>query len=230
VPTGWRRSLLAGLVDALPFIPGVLVLGAIWGTSAGPAGIGPLTAVVMSTVVWSGAGQFAALPLWREGVGIVAVSVLLLSMRFSLMATSMAPLLAEARVSRPMRVLIAYTITDETYALIMTRRRGRLDAAYLIGAWLPLYIPWIAGTAIGVLMGAQVPPEWRHSLEAIFPIVFLTLTVLVCTAPALAAVAVLGGLLSVLFALWLPVGWNVLAAGVLASLVGPALETRWHRQ
>jgi predicted branched-subunit amino acid permease len=108
----------------------------------------------------------------------------------------------------------------------MTRRRGRLDPAYLIGAWLPLYIPWISGTVIGVLMGAQVPLAWRHPLEAIFPIVFLTLTVLVCTSPALAVVAVLGGVLSVLFALWLPVGWNVLAAGVLASAFGPAIEAR----
>ena len=99
------RNVLKGALDALPFAPGVLVLGAIWGASAGPAGIGPTMAVVMSALVWSGAGEFAALPLWREGVGIVALSVLLLSMRFSLMTTSMAPLLAEARVPRALRAL-----------------------------------------------------------------------------------------------------------------------------
>jgi predicted branched-subunit amino acid permease len=180
----------------------------------------------MSILVWSGAGQFAALPLWREGVGIVAVSVLLLSLRFSLMATSLAPLLAEARVPRLMRALIAFTITDETYALSMTRRRGRIDPYYLIGAWLPLYVPWIVGTAIGVLMGEQVPAQWRGPLEAIFPIVFLTLTVLVCTSPVLAIVAVLGGALSVVFSLLLPAGWNVLLAGVLASAMGPLLADR----
>jgi len=196
-----KRSLLAGVVDALPFIPGVLVLGAIWGASAGPAGIGPLTAVVMSVIVWSGAGQFAALPLWREGVGIVAVSVLLLSMRFSLMTTSMAPLLAQARMPHALRALLAFTITDETYALTMTRRSGRIDPAYLFGAWLPLYLPWIGGTVLGVLMGAQVPIAWRTTLEAIFPIVFLTLTVLVCTSTTLAVVAGLGGALSIVFAL-----------------------------
>jgi predicted branched-subunit amino acid permease len=222
-----KRSLLGGVVDALPFMPGVLILAAIWGASAGPAGIGPLTAVVMSAVVWSGAGQFASLPLWREGLGIVAVSVFLLSMRFSLMATSMAPLLAEARVPRLVRALIAFTITDETYALSMTRRgRGRIDPWYLIGAWLPLYVPWIGGTILGVLMGAQIPPEWRRPLEAIFPIVFLTLTVLVCTSPALAVVAVVGGALSVVFALVLPAGWNVLLAGLLASALGPLLQRR----
>jgi 4-azaleucine resistance transporter AzlC len=218
------------VVDALPFIPGVLVLGAIWGASAGPAGIGPLTAIVMSVVVWSGAGQFAALPLWRDGVGIVAVSVLLLSMRFSLMTTSLAPLLAEARLPYLLRALLAFTITDETYALTMTRRRGRIDPWYLFGAWLPLYLPWIGGTVMGVLMGAQIPHEWRTTLEAIFPIVFLTLTVLVCTARTLAMVALLGAALSIVFALLLPPGWNVLLAGVLASLAGPPLESRVRRR
>jgi len=186
-------------------------------------------AVVMSALVWSGAGQFAALPLWREGIGLVAVSVLLLSMRFSLMTTSMAPLLAEERMPRLGRALIAFTITDETYALTMTRRRGRIDWLYQIGAWLPLYLSWVLGTAVGVLMGAQIPAAWRAPLEAIFPIVFVTLTVLVCTSPALAIVAVLGGALSILFALVLPIGWNVLLAGVLASLVGPSLESRMRR-
>ncbi len=78
-------------------------------------------------------------------------------------------------------------------------------------------------------MGAQVPIAWRTTLEAIFPIVFLTLTVLVCTSTTLAVVAGLGGALSIVFALVLPPGWNVLLAGVLASLAGPALEPRLKR-
>jgi predicted branched-subunit amino acid permease len=82
------------------------------------------------------------------------------------------------------------------------------------------------GTAIGVVAGAQMPEAWRSTLEGIFPIVFLTLTVLVCTTPALALVAVLGGVLSVLGALVLPPGWNVLVAGILASAAGPFLEQR----
>jgi predicted branched-subunit amino acid permease len=220
------RSISAGLLDALPFLPGVFILGAIWGASAGPAGIGPIQAVVMSVIVWSGAGQFAALPLWRDGVGIVATSVLLLSLRFSLMTTSMAPHMASARVPAPLKAFLAYTITDETYALTMTRRSGRIDPPYLIGAWLFLYLPWVVGTAAGVTMGSQVPTQWRALLETIFPIVFLTLTVLVCTSRVHAVVAVLGGALSIVLALLLPAGWNVLLAGLLASALVPLLARR----
>jgi predicted branched-subunit amino acid permease len=210
-------------------VPGVLVLGAIWGASAGPAGIGQVTAVVMSAVVWSGAGQFAALPLWREGIGIVALSVLMLSLRFSLMAASMAPRLSAARVPTPLRGLLAFSITDETYALAMTRRASTFDVWYMIGAWIPVYVPWVVGTLVGVLLGAQVPDNWRNTLEGIFPIVFLTLTVLVCTTRVLALIAALGGVLSVVGALLLPSGWNVLVAGLVASACGPWLEDRLKR-
>jgi predicted branched-subunit amino acid permease len=212
------------MLDALAFSPGVFILGAIWGASAGPTGIGPLQAVAMSVIVWSGAGQFAALPLWHDSIGIIATSVLLLSLRFSLMTTSMAPDMAAAHIPRAAKAFLAYTITDETYALTMTRRGGRIDPPYLIGAWLLLYLPWVLGTAAGVTLGSQVPTQWRAPLEAIFPIVFLTLTVLVATRRTLAIVAVIGGALSVGLALLLPNGWNVLLAGLLASAVGPVLD------
>jgi predicted branched-subunit amino acid permease len=223
------RVITAGALAALPFSPGVLVLGAIWGASAGPAGIEPLTAVVMSIVVWSGAGQFAALPLWHEGVAVVALSVLMLSLRFSLMAASMAPRLSAERVPLIGRALLAFTITDENYALAMTRDSRALAPLYFIGAWVPLYVTWIVGTLIGVVAGAQVPEDLRTTLVAIFPIVFLTLTVLVCTKPSLAIVAVLGGALSVLGALILPPGWNVVVAGLLASAAGPQIQARLER-
>jgi predicted branched-subunit amino acid permease len=94
---------------------------------------------------------------------------------------------------------------------------------------VPLYLGWLGGTVLGVLFGSQVPGEWQAPLTAIFPIVFLTLTVLVCTSVSLALVALVGGVLSVLGALVLPAGWNVLVAGLLASAIGPWLEDRLKR-
>jgi branched chain amino acid efflux pump len=200
----------------------VLALGAIFGTSTGAVGLSPVAAVVMSAVVWSGAGQFAALPLWPQGGTIVILSTLALSLRFALITTSMAPLLASR--SRWLRLALAYTVTDENYALAMTRRGGVLEPGYLFGSWLALYFAWLIGTGVGVLVGAQVPPAWVGPLEQVFPLVFLVLTVLLCTSVRLALVACLGAALSVLGASVLPNGWNVIVAGVLASLAGPLLE------
>jgi predicted branched-subunit amino acid permease len=87
----------------------------------------------------------------------------------------------------------------------------------------------LIGTLLGVLVGAQVPPDWVGPLKAVFPLVFLVLTVLLCTSIPLALVAVLGGVLSIAGSVYLPPGWNIVTAGLLASLVGIPLERLLRR-
>jgi predicted branched-subunit amino acid permease len=220
-PARWG-SARDGFLAALTFVPSTLVLGLVFGASAGPAGIAAPTAIVMSALVWSGAGQFAALPLWPEGGSVIILSTLALSLRFMLITTSMAPMLGDK--PRWLRAALAYCITDENYALAVTRRRGVLEPGYLVGSWVPMYGAWVVGTVLGVVLGAQVPAEWVGPLKQVFPLVFLVLTVLLCTSVPLAVVAVLGGGLAVVGAVYLPPGWNVVTAGVLASLAGIPLE------
>src|SRR3981081_219854 len=91
----FTQRIGAGFIAALTFCPSTLLLGAIFGASTGAAGISAPAAVVRSAVVWSGAGQFAALPLWSEGGGVVVLSALALSLRFTLITASMAPMLID---------------------------------------------------------------------------------------------------------------------------------------
>jgi predicted branched-subunit amino acid permease len=224
---GLSRRVGAGFVAALTFLPSTLILGAIFGASTGAAGISPPAAILMSAVVWSGAGQFAALPLWPEGGSVVILSAFALSLRFSLITASMAPMLL--RHARWQRAALAYCVTDENYALAVTRQRGKLEPGYLFGSWIPLYAGWLIGTIIGVAMGAQVPQEWIAPLKAVFPMVFLVLTVLLCTSVPLAVVAALGGVLSVVSAAFLPGGWNIVCAGLLASLAGLPIQRALKR-
>ena len=224
---GVSHRVIAGFVAALTFLPSTFILGAIFGASTGPAGISPPAAILMSIVVWSGAGQFAALPLWPEGGGVVILSALALSLRFSLITASMAPMLVHQ--SRWLRAALAYCVTDENYALAVTRQSGKLEPGYLFGSWIPLYAGWVIGTIVGVGVGAQVPQEWIAPLKAVFPLVFLVLTVLLCTSIPLAVVAVLGGALSVVGAAYLPGGWNIVCAGLLASLAGLPIERALKR-
>src|SRR5260370_15578004 len=90
---------------------------------------------------------------------------------------------------------------------------------------MPLYAGWVIGTIVGVLLGAGVPADWVGPLKAVFPLVFLVLTVLLCTSIPLALVAVLGGVLSVTFAMYLPSGWNIVTAGLLPWFGGAAPAT-----
>ena len=216
------RTFRVGLVDALAFVPSTALLGVIFGAGAQAAGIGQVAAVAMSAFVWSGSGQFAALPLWGEGGLVVILSCLVLSLRFSLMTAAMAPHLAGR--SPVLSALLGFVVTDENFALSFSRRGGRVEPAYVAGSGVALYVPWVIGTLVGVLFGAQVPAWLSAPLNAVFPLVFLILVVLTCATRAAAGVAVLGGLLGLIGYLLLPGGWHVIAAGLLASLAGPLLE------
>lgn len=219
----WNLSRFSlGLRDGLTFIPSVGLLGVIFGASSRAIGIDPWVATAMSLLVWSGSGQFAALPLWRTHGLLIGLSTLVLSLRFSLMTASMAPRLQGA--PSWLRALLAFGVTDENYALAVSRRSGEMEPDYLVGAFIPLYLPWALGTAVGAFSAAQIPTAWSGPLEAVFPIVFLALAILCCTSRPATWVALMGALLAVLLQFLVPNGWHLVVAGLLASLVGPMLE------
>jgi predicted branched-subunit amino acid permease len=143
-----------------------------------------LTAIVMSGLVWSGAGQFAASPLWPEGRGVVVLTTLAPSLRFMLITASIAPML----VDRQCWLLGALAYCMHHGRELRPGRyasRTRARAGYLFGSWIR-YTAWLLGTVFGVLVGAQVPPARISPLKAVFPLVFLVLTALLCTSVPLA--------------------------------------------
>ncbi len=106
----------------------------------------------------------------------------------------------------------------------MTQQRSVLHPEYLLGSWIPLYASRVIDTIVAVVLGAGGLVEWIGPLKAVFPLVFLVLTALLCTSGPLALVAVLGGVMSIAFAMYLPSGWNIVSAGLIASLAGIPLE------
>ena len=91
---------------------------------------------------------------------------------------------------------------------------------FYLGAALVLFVFWQAGTAVGVLAGAQVPDGLQ--LEFIIPLMFTALAVPALThRPAIVA-AVVSVAVTVISgsAGGLPPGTNILAGGVAGVIVG----------
>ena len=217
----------AGLVDMLPFVPGVAVLGVVFGAGAVGLGIDRALAVAMSVLVYSGSAQFAALAVWDQGALVVTLTVLALSLRFALMTATIADWLgpASSRAGRWRRIALAYLITDETFAAAAARPREQRTARYLTVAGIALAVAWVGGTLVGVLAGTSgLLASWADLTGPLFAMVFLALTVLTCTTVPKALVAVIGAILGVLGVLLLPPGWHILSAGLVASLAGPVAE------
>ena len=137
----WRN----GLRDGAPYGAAAFVLAVSFGVVATDAGMPAVAAIVMSALVYSGSGQFAALGVAGSGGGVGAAvgTATLVSSRFLPMGFALGPSL---RGSRLRRALEGQATVDASWAMA-ARGEGRYDREYLFGHSAAQYVPWVAGTA-----------------------------------------------------------------------------------
>ena len=136
----------------------------------------------MSTIVYAGAAQFAAVGYVASGLawpGIILLTALL-NARHLLYSAALRPWLRD--VPLPRRAVMAHLLTDESFALAIShfRRIGRTDErGYWLAAIGPDGIftvdprrPWP-----GVVLGAQIPDPARLGIDVIFPAAMIGLAV-----------------------------------------------------
>ena len=209
---------------------GVIPFGLVAGATPAQHQLGAGAAIGFSTIVFAGASQLAAMDvLIRGGAAVVAVAAALtINLRMLLYSASLAPFLAGE--SRRRRLLVAYLLTDQAYAISITRWAGaEADAdphdrmAYYLGAGLLLWVVWQLSTITGALAGAALPKDLP--LDFAIPLVFLVLLIPAITTRPAAVAAVAGGVAAVLAAEWgagnayIIVGAATgIVAGVLAEL------------
>jgi predicted branched-subunit amino acid permease len=195
---------------------GVVPFGLVAGAAPVAGGLGGGSAVGLSTIVFAGASQLAAADALADG-GSVVVAVLAawtINLRMVLYSASLAPFVGREPLRR--RLLAAYLLTDQAYALSITRwaqgRPPESRLAYYFGAGVVLWAAWQAATIVGALVGGALPDD--VPLDFAIPLVFLVLLVpVVTTRPAVVAAAS-GGAAAVAAA--------ELGAGPLSVIVGAA--------
>lgn len=174
-----RAAFLAGLQAELPIMLGVSPFGLIFGAVAVQVGVPPPLAQGTSSIIFAGSAQFISAPMLAAGVPllIVVLTVFVVNLRHALYSASLAPYVEPFH---PLwKMLLAYLLTDEAYAVVITHYTKNPDAPnkqwYFLGAGLTLWVLWQISTAVGILIGAQVPPEW--SLDFALPLTFIALII-----------------------------------------------------
>ncbi|UJA21334.1 branched-chain amino acid permease [Thermoleophilia bacterium SCSIO 60948] len=212
-----RQSLRAGARAGIPFAVAGLVLAASFGVLAGPI-IGVVAAVVMSALVFAGSAQFASVAILGGGGGALAAIVagLLLNMRYLPMGIALAPSLRGGPARRAGAGLL---MIDASWAMAV-RPDGRMDPAFMIGATLPSLPCWIAGTAIGALVGDAIGDPATYGIDVIFPTFFLALLMSgEGSAPGSLVAALLGAAIALALLPFAPPGVPIIVAAA-AALIG----------
>ena len=197
--------------------------GFVFGLSAREAGFSPVEAMAMSTIVFAGASQFAAVGYVASGLawpGIILLTALL-NARHLLYSAALRPWLRD--VPLPRRAVMAHLLTDEAFALSIShfRRIGRTDER---GYWLAAVGPdgiftWILATLAGVLLGAQIPEPGRLGIDVIFPAAMIGLAVGLITGRRELVAAIVGAGVAVTVALVSSPSIGIVAGGIIGPLV-----------
>ncbi len=214
----FRRGLRAGAVIGLA----VGAMGVAFGVLAVQAGLARWLAVLASVLIVSGAAQFSMVGLAGAGVAPVLIAATGLALRHVPMSARIAALVGP----KPLRVrlAVAWVLVDETFGLtIAAARRGEEDlVAFKAAADLLLYSGWVAGTAVGALLGGRFDPA-AWGAQVFFALLFVGLAApLVRTRwDLVVALSAVAGTFAAWA--WLPAAWRITAAAAAAALVGMVL-------
>ena len=214
-----RRRLIA---DMAGIVVSSGAFGIVFGLAAERAGYSIAEAVAMSTIVFAGASQFAAVGLVAAATPWPAIVLLtgFLNARHLLYSAALAPWLR--RVPRLERAAMAYVLTDEAFALSLAhfRRLGRVDVGgYWIAAIGSTFIPWNVATVVGFLVGGSIGTPERFGIDVVFPAAMAGLSVgLIAGRREIVAVAA-----AIVVALVVAVAWDPHAAIVIGGLLGPLI-------
>jgi len=214
-------SFRRGLRDGAVLFVAVGGIGVAYGVLGVQAGLAAWLVVLASALVVSGAAQFAWVSLVGVGAAPTLVAVSGLALRHIPMSARVASLVGP----RPLRVrlALAWVLVDETFGLtVAAARRGEPDlVAYKAAVDLLLFSGWVAGSAVGVVLGAQFDPA-AWGAEVFFAVLFVGLAApLVRSRWDLLVVAAAIG--ATFAATMLPPAWRITAAAAAAAAVGAVL-------
>jgi predicted branched-subunit amino acid permease len=225
LPPQSRLEFRAGLRASLPLLVAVGPFGLVTGVAMAAAGIPALEAMAMSVLVYAGASMLAAAQLIAAGAPalVVVMAAGIVNMRHFMYSASVRPLLAGEPLWR--RLVFAYALVDNTYAMFMQRYGTHPEAPnkfqYFAGLTIPIWLCWQATVAIGIAAGARLPAAWKLDFAA--PLAFIAMTVPFLRGRPMLAAAVSAGATAVL-ANGLPLRLGLALAAVVGICAGMLME------
>ncbi len=220
-----------GFRDGIPIGLGYLATSFAFGILSTSLGLTVLEAVLISMLNLTSAGQLAAAPIIAEGGRLfeLALTQLIINMRYSLMSISLSMQL-DKNIGIRQRFLLAFTLTDEIYAVSVGKRQP-LGMRYMLSLLVLPYLGWTLGTLFGAIAGNILPPVAVSALGVSMYAMFIAIvTPAAKTSRSVLAVVAISVALSCLF-FYLPALSSVpdgfviiicaVAASVIMSIIAP---------
>lgn len=174
-----RDALRAGARAILPLSFGVFPFGLVYGVTVVESVIEDWLGALASLVVLAGAAQLAIVDLLDEGAPwfIVIGTALVINARFVMYSGALAS--SFSQYPWRWRIALAHLMTDQATATSLLYNQREHDArkrmAFYLGAAGTFALAWLAGTFLGIIVGAAIPTEFQLGFAV--PLMFVALLV-----------------------------------------------------
>lgn len=195
--------------------------GAAFGAASISAGLDLLQTVALSSILFSGASQFAIVGVIGSGGGVLAaiLASALLGIRNGFYALRMAPLLETSGFKR---LVAAHITIDEATAVALAQDQS--DRAYVRkGFWftgIGVFIFWNLFTIIGALSASTLEDPAKWGLDSAVPAAFLALLWPQLTDKRLRIIALLAMMMALALSPLLTAGLPIISVVIIALIAG----------
>lgn len=154
-----KEEFIQGIKDGLPIGMGYFPVSVSFGMTAVLLGVPVWQTILISFTNLTSAGQFAGVKILVAGGTFVelVLTLIIIEIRYFLMSLSVSQKL-DPSVTFKQRLFIAYDVTDENYAMAMSKK-GSLKFPYMLGMIIVCIFGWTSGTIVGAIAGELLPKK-----------------------------------------------------------------------
>lgn len=195
--------------------------GAAFGAASISAGLDLWQTIALSSLLFSGASQFALIGVIGSGGTALSAIVAgtLLGIRNGFYALRMAPLLELTGVKR---LIAAHITIDESTAVALSQNQQDLDSVRK-GFWftgIGVYLFWNLFTILGALSASLLEDPARWGLDSAVPAAFLALLWPQLTSMRLRLIALIAMAMALLLSPLLAPGLPIISVVLIALIAG----------
>lgn len=227
--TSAQSIFISGMKDTFALVVAAIPFGLVFGAMGQAQGLADWVTLGISIFVFAGASQFIAITMLAAGAAIpvIVLTVFIVNLRHVLYSVSLIPVVQGLPLK--WRLPMAFTITDETFAVVynkmsLSRTHQNLPIYYL-GSSVFMYLNWILCTWIGILLGSQLPSLTSFGLDIAMVVAFIGIVVPNLKLPSHWLCAITAAVSGILTYQW-PHQTGLLLSSLLAIVVGVTTENR----
>lgn len=160
-----KKDYKEGFILGLPIGIGYFCVSFAFGMMVKNVELPTWIAFLISATNLTSAGQFAGLNLIVQQATYVEImmTTLIINLRYAIMSMSLSQKIEE-KMSIFKRMILAFGVTDEIFAVSMTRTTD-ITLAYFMGITTPSFVGWTLGSTCGAAFSSVLPHLFADAMN-----------------------------------------------------------------